>query len=566
MEQSNIGFCHFEPSLTGFVNEMECQVSGDATQRPANIAGSSGGLAQQTLNTIFENSDFNNENHFDHHHHHPNFPVTSTQFFMSGEMFGMSSSSNSSVFNFPAPSFLSQADLSRVYPFIQRGTAMQGLLSSTMDPHHHHHHHHHPHLPHQLTHSIFPMHRFPDLLNANPEVLPLNFHSDIRGSAPFFKPSVQFSVQSVHQQQQNILKLPTLPATCAPNIVNNSPTPSSSTSSTLPTSSLQNAVPQKPVEASPSSSSSSALVPARIRGIEETNVPSNMSPAMLKFSEGSKVFQNDFLAFQKSHQSSISEHPANHARMALAPAVPEASKLNNPHHFQPQVHDSGLNSSDLPEDDSVKLRKSNKSSKHKHRRTNNNANVCSRNNTSLNDACMNQMLAGQVQPGGADLKNQVEYDEGDKNVDIVNTILQLVNDEKPEEIDQPEHLPGISGGSDGDGTKDVDRQFFEGHLQDSNSNPDGQQQLHSMIPGQSGVSIKVDSLVQVEESQCIMVDNQKRWKCSQCPKMYSTKHNLITHMLGHKGIKPHFCSLCGKYFKQVAFCRCLLESCYFCCC
>lgn len=62
---------------------------------------------------------------------------------------------------------------------------------------------------------------------------------------------------------------------------------------------------------------------------------------------------------------------------------------------------------------------------------------------------------------------------------------------------------------------------------------------------------KADLNVHIEESQCVIVDGHKRWRCLQCPKMYSTKHNLVTHILGHRGIKPHYCTICGKFFKQV---------------
>lgn len=44
----------------------------------------------------------------------------------------------------------------------------------------------------------------------------------------------------------------------------------------------------------------------------------------------------------------------------------------------------------------------------------------------------------------------------------------------------------------------------------------------------------------------------KRWVCHLCPKGYTTKHNLVTHVLDHRGIKPHLCMLCGKYFKQLS--------------
>ena len=56
--------------------------------------------------------------------------------------------------------------------------------------------------------------------------------------------------------------------------------------------------------------------------------------------------------------------------------------------------------------------------------------------------------------------------------------------------------------------------------------------------------------VPIEERQCILVNGQRRWQCLLCPKIYSSKHNLVTHILGHSGIKPHSCPVCGKFFKQ----------------
>ncbi|KAI0208149.1 hypothetical protein LSAT2_007149 [Lamellibrachia satsuma] len=62
----------------------------------------------------------------------------------------------------------------------------------------------------------------------------------------------------------------------------------------------------------------------------------------------------------------------------------------------------------------------------------------------------------------------------------------------------------------------------------------------------------VDVNVHIEENQYILVDGQRRWKCLMCPKIYSSKHNLVTHIFGHNGIKPHCCPVCGKLFKQTS--------------
>ncbi|XP_016363019.1 zinc finger protein 366-like isoform X2 [Sinocyclocheilus anshuiensis] len=59
--------------------------------------------------------------------------------------------------------------------------------------------------------------------------------------------------------------------------------------------------------------------------------------------------------------------------------------------------------------------------------------------------------------------------------------------------------------------------------------------------------------VHVDDSYYIDVGgDQKRWKCRMCEKSYTSKYNLITHILGHSGIKPHECNLCGKLFKQLS--------------
>uniref|UniRef100_A0AAY4BRL6 Zinc finger protein 710 n=1 Tax=Denticeps clupeoides TaxID=299321 RepID=A0AAY4BRL6_9TELE len=53
------------------------------------------------------------------------------------------------------------------------------------------------------------------------------------------------------------------------------------------------------------------------------------------------------------------------------------------------------------------------------------------------------------------------------------------------------------------------------------------------------------------ESYCVDVgEGLKRWKCRMCEKSYTSKYNLVTHILGHNGIKPHECLHCGKLFKQ----------------
>uniref|UniRef100_A0A096M8E3 Zinc finger protein 710 n=3 Tax=Poecilia TaxID=8080 RepID=A0A096M8E3_POEFO len=63
----------------------------------------------------------------------------------------------------------------------------------------------------------------------------------------------------------------------------------------------------------------------------------------------------------------------------------------------------------------------------------------------------------------------------------------------------------------------------------------------------AGLNVHVDDSYYVDVGS-----DQKRWKCRMCEKSYTSKYNLVTHILGHNGIKPHGCHLCGKLFKQLS--------------
>ncbi|CAJ1069053.1 zinc finger protein 366 [Xyrichtys novacula] len=74
-------------------------------------------------------------------------------------------------------------------------------------------------------------------------------------------------------------------------------------------------------------------------------------------------------------------------------------------------------------------------------------------------------------------------------------------------------------------------------------------------PSQGGMTSaeKLGLNIHVDDSYYVDVGgDQKRWKCRMCEKSYTSKYNLVTHILGHNGIKPHGCHLCGKLFKQLS--------------
>lgn len=63
---------------------------------------------------------------------------------------------------------------------------------------------------------------------------------------------------------------------------------------------------------------------------------------------------------------------------------------------------------------------------------------------------------------------------------------------------------------------------------------------------------RMEVSVRIDDTQYVQVGSVKRWQCSECDKSYTTKHNLVMHVLDHSGIKPHLCLKCGKYFKQLS--------------
>ncbi|XP_041957999.1 zinc finger protein 366 isoform X1 [Alosa sapidissima] len=71
--------------------------------------------------------------------------------------------------------------------------------------------------------------------------------------------------------------------------------------------------------------------------------------------------------------------------------------------------------------------------------------------------------------------------------------------------------------------------------------------------GRRGLAPVERPTVHIDESYLVEVgDGQRRWQCRVCDKSYTSKYNLVTHVLGHRGIKPHGCPMCGKLFKQLS--------------
>ncbi|XP_069818922.1 zinc finger protein 366 [Dendropsophus ebraccatus] len=97
-------------------------------------------------------------------------------------------------------------------------------------------------------------------------------------------------------------------------------------------------------------------------------------------------------------------------------------------------------------------------------------------------------------------------------------------------------------------TMPVHQAFNTGQPEDDNL---GKAQTQEQEDNKQKVE-RVDVNIQIDDSFYVEVGDQKRWKCPMCEKSYTSKYNLVTHILGHSGIKPHACSRCGKLFKQLS--------------
>lgn len=80
-----------------------------------------------------------------------------------------------------------------------------------------------------------------------------------------------------------------------------------------------------------------------------------------------------------------------------------------------------------------------------------------------------------------------------------------------------------------------------------------ERRVSSESTGASGSNIdRLDVNITIDDEQYVGHGENKRWLCKICPKSYTTKHNLVAHILDHGDVKPHLCLLCGKYFKQLS--------------
>ena len=127
-------------------------------------------------------------------------------------------------------------------------------------------------------------------------------------------------------------------------------------------------------------------------------------------------------------------------------------------------------------------------------------------------------------------------------------------DESDDDDDDDNDDDDESDKSENSSHKDADKTRDECGQKSSSLDPNLDELMHPILSSELAVEStqRTEINIQIDDSQCVVENGQKRWTCHLCPKNYTTKHNLITHILDHNGIKPHCCIICGRFFKQLS--------------
>ncbi|XP_072256258.1 PR domain zinc finger protein 4 isoform X2 [Pyxicephalus adspersus] len=59
-----------------------------------------------------------------------------------------------------------------------------------------------------------------------------------------------------------------------------------------------------------------------------------------------------------------------------------------------------------------------------------------------------------------------------------------------------------------------------------------------------------ETLSSEDTSQALTPSKERKWKCSVCPRSFSSSSKLNVHYMGHMGMKPHKCEFCSKAFSD----------------
>ncbi|XP_069822874.1 PR domain zinc finger protein 4 [Dendropsophus ebraccatus] len=59
-----------------------------------------------------------------------------------------------------------------------------------------------------------------------------------------------------------------------------------------------------------------------------------------------------------------------------------------------------------------------------------------------------------------------------------------------------------------------------------------------------------ESLSSEDTAQPVTPSKERKWKCTVCPRSFSSSSKLNVHYMGHMGMKPHKCEFCSKAFSD----------------
>ncbi|XP_075066556.1 PR domain zinc finger protein 4 isoform X2 [Mixophyes fleayi] len=59
-----------------------------------------------------------------------------------------------------------------------------------------------------------------------------------------------------------------------------------------------------------------------------------------------------------------------------------------------------------------------------------------------------------------------------------------------------------------------------------------------------------ESLSSEDTGQALTSSKERKWKCTVCPRSFSSSSKLNVHYMGHMGMKPHKCEFCSKAFSD----------------
>ncbi|XP_073423585.1 PR domain zinc finger protein 4 [Dendrobates tinctorius] len=59
-----------------------------------------------------------------------------------------------------------------------------------------------------------------------------------------------------------------------------------------------------------------------------------------------------------------------------------------------------------------------------------------------------------------------------------------------------------------------------------------------------------ESLSSEDTGQAVTSSKERKWKCTVCPRSFSSSTKLNVHYMGHMGMKPHKCEFCSKAFSD----------------